>query len=48
MVPQPCDLSDDLSDFQQFKIIADLFRVSSYYLGRTAGVNPQPDHLGPF
>jgi hypothetical protein len=37
---------DDLSAIQQSEILADLFCISSYYLGQVAGVKPRPEPAG--
>jgi hypothetical protein len=39
------DLSDAIQNIQPFKIIADLFHVSSYFLGWVVGVKSKPNPI---
>ena len=43
--PLRCDLSDGLSEIQQFKIIIDHFRVSYSCLRRSTRVKPKPKEV---
>jgi len=40
-------MSDDPSGAQQFKILTDLFRISSSYIGQAVHVKPKPKEAIP-